>query len=128
MAAAGVALTLQGWSARDGFALLLGPTLIVVGLAPFGARLFAPSTSHSIAALLVVVWGASLFALVPDSTKGASVMLYVLQGIVLTTAAVTLVSFQQERLSRALRFVTGAARFRCASASPTRSRAARAPA
>ena len=34
-------------------------------------------------------------------------MLYVIQGIVLTAAAVTLVSFQQERLSRALRFVTG---------------------
>ena len=107
VAAAGVAITLQGWSSRDGFALLLGPTLAVVGLAPLGARLFRPSTVHSVAALLVVVWGASLFALVPASTKGASVMLYVVQGIVLTTAAVTLVSFQQERLSRALRFVTG---------------------
>jgi putative ABC transport system permease protein len=106
-AAAGVALTLQGWSSRDGFALLLGPSLAVVGLAPLGARLLPSSTSHSIGALLVVVWGASLFALVPDSTKGASVMLYVIQGIVLTTAAVTLVSFQQERLGRALRFVTG---------------------
>ena len=104
---AGVALTLQGWPSRDGFALLLGPTLVVVGLAPLGARLLPASTSYSIGALLVVVWGASLFALVPESTKGASVMLYVVQGIVLTTAAVTLVSFQQERLSRALRFVTG---------------------
>ena len=99
--------TLQGWTSRDGFALLLGPSLAVVGLAPLGARLLPSSTSHSIGALLVVVWGASLFALVPESTKGASVMLYVIQGIVLTTAAVTLVSFQQERLSRALRFVTG---------------------
>jgi putative ABC transport system permease protein len=107
VAAGGVALTLQGWTSKDGFALLLGPTLAVVGLAPLGARLLPSSTSHSVGALLVVVWGASLFALVPDSTKGASVMLYVLQGIVLTTAAVTLVSLQQERLSRALRFVTG---------------------
>ena len=107
VAAAGVALALQGWTSKDGFALLLGLTLAVVGLAPLGARLLRPSTSHSIGALLVVVWGASLFALVPESTKGASVMLYVIQGIVLTTAAVTLVSFQQERLSRALRFVTG---------------------
>ena len=107
VAVAGVVLTLQGWSSRDGFALLLGPTLAVVGLAPLGARLLPASTSHSIGALLVVVWGASLFALVPDSTKGASVILYVVQGIVLTAAAVTLVSFQQERLSRALRFVTG---------------------
>ena len=34
-------------------------------------------------------------------------MLYVVQGIVLTTAAVTLVSLQQERLSRGLRLLTG---------------------
>ena len=34
-------------------------------------------------------------------------MLFVLQGIVLTAAAVTLVSLQQERLSRALRLLTG---------------------
>jgi putative ABC transport system permease protein len=106
-AAVGVALTLQGWSSRDGFALLLGPSLAVIGLAPLGARLIPSSTSHSVAALLVVVWGASIFALVPESTKGASIMLYVLQGVVLTAAAVTLVSLQQERLSRALRFLTG---------------------
>ena len=105
--AVGVAVTVQGWSSRDGFALLLGPSLAVLGLAPLGARLLPAATSYTVCALLVVVWGASIFALVPESTKGASVMLYVIQGIVLTTAAVTLVSFQQERLSRALRFVTG---------------------
>ena len=71
------------------------------------ARAFSRRTSYTVPALLVVVWGASIFALVPDSTKGASVTLYVLQGIVLTAAAVTLVSFQQERLSRARRLVTG---------------------
>ena len=105
--AVGVAVTVQGWSSRDGLALLLGPSLAVLGLAPLGARLLPAATSYTVCALLVVVWGASIFALVPESTKGASVMLYVIQGIVLTTAAVTLVSFQQERLSRALRFVTG---------------------
>ena len=107
VAVAGVALTLQGWPARDGFALLLGPAFVVLGLAPLGGRLVRPATSNSIAALLVVVWGASLFALVPDASKGASIMLYVLQGIVLTAAAVLLLSLQQERLSRTLRFLTG---------------------
>lgn len=106
-AAAGVALTVPAASSREGFALLLGPTLVVVGLAPFAARLVGGRTAHSVAALLVVVWGASLFALVPDSTRSASILLFVAQGIVLTTAAVTLVSFQQERLSRALRALTG---------------------
>jgi putative ABC transport system permease protein len=106
-AAAGVALTLPALSSHDGFALLLGPTLIVAGATPFATRVLPASTVRTAAAALVVVWGASLFALVPDSTKGASIMLYVVQGVVLTAAAVTLVSAQQERLSRALRVLTG---------------------
>jgi putative ABC transport system permease protein len=107
VAAGGVALTLQGWPSRNGFALLLGPTLVVLGLAPLGGRLLSASSSYSIGATLVVGWGVTIFAAVPESTKGASVMLYVLQGIVLTAAAVILLSFQQDRLSRALRFLTG---------------------
>ena len=107
LVAAGVLLTLQGWPERNGFALLLGPTLAVLGIAPLAGRLFRPATVNSIAALLVVGWGATLFAAIPESTDGAPVMLYVVQGIVLTAAAVTLLSFQQERLSRVLRVLTG---------------------
>jgi putative ABC transport system permease protein len=107
VAVAGVALTVPALSSQEGFALLLGPTMIVAGVTPFAGRLLPRSTAYSVAAFLVVVWGASLFALVPDSTKGASIMLFVAQGVVLTSAAVTLVSFQQERLSRGLRAVTG---------------------
>jgi putative ABC transport system permease protein len=106
-AAAGVALTLGGASSREGFALLLGPTLVIAGLTPFVPRLVKGRAVHSIAALAVVVWGAALFALVPSVTKGASIMLFVVQGIALTAAAVTLVSLQQDHLSRALRFATG---------------------
>jgi putative ABC transport system permease protein len=107
VAAAGVALTLQGVSSREGFALLLGPTLAVAGLTPFAARLVKGHAVQSVAAFLVVVWGAALFALIPSVTKSASIMLFVVQGIVLTAAAVTLVSLQQDRLSRVLRRATG---------------------
>jgi putative ABC transport system permease protein len=107
VAAAGVALTLSAVDEREGFGLLLGPALAVVGLAPFAARLVRPQAVHTGAALVVVAWAASLFALVPATTKGADIMLYVVQGVVLTAAAVTLVSLQQERLSRLLRLVTG---------------------
>ena len=107
LTAAGVALTVSAIEAREGFGLLLGPTLAVVGLAPFAARVVAPRAAHSAAALLVVGWAASLFALVPATTKGADIMLYVVQGVVLTAAAVALVSLQQERLSGVLRILTG---------------------
>jgi putative ABC transport system permease protein len=107
VAAAGVVLTLQGVSSEEGFALLLGPTLAVAGLTPFAARLFKGNAVQSVAALLIVIWGAVLFALIPSVTKSASIMLFVVQGIVLTAAAVTLVSLQQDRLSRVLRRATG---------------------
>jgi putative ABC transport system permease protein len=106
-AAAGVAMTVAAVPGREGFGLLLGPALAVVGLAPFAARLVGGRVVHSVAALAVVVWAASLFALVPATTKGADIMLYVVQGVVLTAAAVTLVSFEQERLSGLLRRLTG---------------------
>lgn len=106
--AAGVLLTFQGWPSRDGYALLLGPTLAAVGLGSLaGRRLLPADAAHSVAALLVVAWGASLFALLPEVTKGAGVTLFVVQGIVLTAASVTFVSYQQARLSRALRLLTG---------------------
>jgi putative ABC transport system permease protein len=107
LAALGVLTTLQGAATTDGFGLLLGPTLVVVGLAPLAARFYPAHAVNTGAALLVVVWGATLFALFPSSTEGASVMLYVVQGIVLTAAAVALLSLQQERISRILRAVSG---------------------
>jgi len=107
LAGLGVVATLQGAATTDGFGLLLGPTLIVAGLAPLAARFLPAHAVNTAAAMLVVVWGATLFGLVPSATKGASVMLYVVQGIVLTAAAVVLLSLQQDRVSRALRFLTG---------------------
>ena len=104
---AGVALTLAAAPARDGYGLLLGPVLVIVGLAPFAERLGHRRAVWSLAALLVVGWAAALFALVPAATKGASMTLYVVQGVILTAAAVTFVSLQQERLSRLLRLLSG---------------------
>jgi putative ABC transport system permease protein len=107
LAAVGTALTVQGASTTEGLALLLGPTLVIAGLTPLAARVLGGRKVATAAAVLVVVWGALLFALVPSSTKGASIMLFVVQGVVLTAAAVVLASLQQDRLSRVLRSLTG---------------------
>jgi putative ABC transport system permease protein len=107
VAVLGVLLTLQAMPSQEPFGLLLGPVLTLVGLGPLLGWRLGPRVVNPTLAALVVVWGASLFALVPDSTKGAPIMLYVVQGVVLTGAAVTFVSFQQEHVSRALRALTG---------------------
>jgi len=107
LAAIGVAVTVQATPSRDGFGLLLGPVLALLGLAPFLSRFFEARRVHTALSLLAVAWGASLFGLVPDSTDGADIMLYVVQGVILTTSAVMFISFQQPRISRTLRFLTG---------------------
>jgi putative ABC transport system permease protein len=107
LAAVGAVVTVQAAPAHDGFGLLSGPVLVLLGLAPLLGRFFPPRLVHTVLSLLAAVWGASIFGLVPDSTKGATVMLYVVQGIILTAAAVIFISFQQDRISRALRFLTG---------------------
>jgi putative ABC transport system permease protein len=106
LATLGVVMTLQGAANTEGFALLIGPVLLAIGLAPVLGRFLPNRIVDSTLAFAVVVWGATLFALVPGATKGADVMLYVVQGVVLTAAAVTFLSFQQEYVSRALRAVT----------------------
>jgi putative ABC transport system permease protein len=107
VSALGVVVTMQAVPSDDGFGLLIGPVLLLGGLGPVLARLFPPRHVHSALAALVVAWGASLFALVPESTEEAPVTLYVVQGVILTCAAVVFVSFQQERISKVLRSIAG---------------------
>src|SRR5262249_12043004 len=51
---------------------------------------------------VIVAWGALVFALFPQAAEGASIMVYVAQGIVMTAGGVALVTLQQDRLSATL--------------------------
>src|SRR6476646_4242248 len=105
--AAGAAWAVQAFSSHDAFGELLGPVLVVLGCAPYLGRVVAARHVNSALALLVVGWGVTALALDETATEGASIMLYVAQGVTLTAAAVTFVSFQQERLNAFLRWLTG---------------------
>jgi putative ABC transport system permease protein len=63
----------------------------------------------SVVAALTVTWGAVVFAIFPESAEGASIMMYVAQGIVMTAGGVALVTLQQDRVGRALRRFGGRA-------------------
>ncbi len=88
---------------NEPFGLLLGPTLLLAGLAPALGRVTRARTSFSVIAALVVVWGAVVFAVFPKSAEGASIMMYVAQGMVMTTGGVALVTLQQDHLIGTLR-------------------------
>lgn len=101
--------TVTAIPSNEPFGLLLGPTLLLVGLTPALRRLFAARTCSSVIAALIVVWGALVFALFPKSAEGASIMMYVAQGIVMTGGGVALMTLQQDRIGKALRRLGGRA-------------------
>ncbi len=99
----GVAWTVTAMQSNEPFGLLLGPTLLLAGLLPALVRLAPARTSASVIAALAVTWGAVVFAIFPKSAQGASIMMYVAQGIVMTAGGVALATLQQDRIGRALR-------------------------
>ena len=104
---AGAAVLGALWSvsaaaADEPFGLLLGPTLLLLGAAPALARVIGARTVGSIVAALTVAWGAGVYAVFPHSAEGASIMMYVAQGMVMTAGGVSFVTLQQDRLTKAL--------------------------
>ena len=102
-AAVGALWTVSAAASNEPFGLLFGPTLLLFGLAPALSRLMPGRTVVTTVAALVVLWGAGVYALFPDSAEGASIMMYVAQGIVMTAGGVAFVTLQQEHLTSALR-------------------------
>jgi putative ABC transport system permease protein len=99
----GALWTVTAVASDEPFGLLLGPTLLLVGLGPALARVAPRRMVTSTLAALTVAWGAVVFAVFPNSAEGASIMMYVAQGMVMTAGGVAFVTLQQDRLTGALR-------------------------
>jgi putative ABC transport system permease protein len=89
-------------ASEEPFGLLLGPTLLLFGLAPALGRLAPARTVTTVIAALAVAWGAVVFAVFPGSAEGASIMMYVAQGMVMTAGGVVFATLQQDRLTKVL--------------------------
>jgi putative ABC transport system permease protein len=101
--ALGALWTVSATASEEAFGLLLGPTLVLVGLAPALSRIAPVRVTASVLAAATVAWGGVVFALFPKSAEGASIMMYVAQGIVMTAGGVAFVTLQQDRVTTALR-------------------------
>jgi putative ABC transport system permease protein len=100
--ALGALWTVSASASSEPFGLLLGPTLMFIGLAPALTRVAPPKTAASVLSAATVAWGALVFALFPSSAEGASIMMYVAQGIVMTAGGVAFATLQLDRVSSAL--------------------------
>jgi putative ABC transport system permease protein len=105
LAGLGLLWTVSALGAEEPFGLLMGPALLLLGLAPGLARLVSARTSFSLLAAATIAWESVVLALFPKAAEGAPVTIYVVQGIVLVAGAVVLVAFQQERIGGAIKRV-----------------------
>jgi len=108
VAGAVVVLAAGAWSAtgipaEDPFASLAGPVLVVAGLVPLLSRWVPRRPLVSVAAVAALAWGVTAFGVLPGAFAGAEIPVFVVQGIVLTAAAVALATQNQEALGAALR-------------------------
>ncbi|HEV2811095.1 MAG TPA: FtsX-like permease family protein [Acidimicrobiales bacterium] len=100
---AGVALSAAGIPGDDPYATMLGPVVLVAGLVPLLNRAVPRRLIVSLASMAVLAWMVMVFGLLPEAFDGADIPVFVVQGVVLTAAAVALVSHNQEAIGAALR-------------------------
>lgn len=107
-----VGLTWMGASlfAKEPYGTLAAPGLIVLGLVPLVRRIVPMRLGVSVLGLGLVGWGVGAATVLPEVFEDTNTNLYVVQGVLITFAAVAVLSQNQELVSRGVRAVTGGAR------------------
>ncbi|GMU78027.1 MAG: ABC transporter [Acidimicrobiia bacterium] len=103
----GVALSIFGFGGPDQFALILGPVVAAAGVGLLVRRVVPGRALVSAISVLVLVWAT---AAVPISTElGAplDIPLFLVQGLLMSAAAITLLVTQEDRLARLLTRASG---------------------
>lgn len=107
------ALAVGGWMLARGIvdrapgAVLLGPCLLAAGLVRVLHHVAPRRVLVSAAATALLAWAVFAFDLLPGVFRNPEIELFVVQGVILTAAAVALVSQNQEAIGAALRRVGG---------------------
>ncbi len=103
----GAVATGSGVAAQDGVGLLLGPAIVAAGLTPLLGKV---ADRHRIVTALgfaVVVWGLAAPAVSPDAFRNAETIVFVVQGLVLTGAAIAVLARNQHTIGRLVRRAVG---------------------
>ncbi|MBW3664346.1 MAG: ABC transporter permease [Actinobacteria bacterium] len=103
----GGAVTVAGLSAGAGSALFVGPAVLAAGIVALVSPLTGRRPAVTVLGLLVVVWGVVVPTLFPDVFRNADVVVFVLQGLVITGAAVVVLARNQDVVGRLVRRVAG---------------------
>ncbi|MGZ8753504.1 MAG: ABC transporter permease, partial [Acidimicrobiia bacterium] len=103
----GVALSVLGFGGPDGYALILGPTIAAVGIGLVLAGRVPGVPLVSTIAVFVFAWATASVPI--GTTLGAmlDIPLFLVQGLLMSAAAITLVVAQEDLVARFLARVSG---------------------
>ena len=90
--AGGVALFMLGTSNESAIPLLIGPALAAFSAIPLAARFLRPKPARIVLAAIALGWGVAVFPLYNDIMSDSDIFTFVVQGVVMVSAAVILVS------------------------------------
>ncbi|MGQ0803474.1 MAG: FtsX-like permease family protein [Actinomycetota bacterium] len=102
LTALGVALTMAGFSGKNGVAVIIGPMLVLAGLGPSIARRFPKQAVATTLSALIIVWGIAALPVALLIDAPFEIFVFVVQGLTLAAAAVVLVSQNQAAIGRLL--------------------------
>ena len=110
LAAGGGLLSLAGVSGASPALILTGPPIAALGLAALLRLRLNKRIVDSVAAAFALFWAIACFDLFPSTFRNPDISLFVADGVILTVAAVLLVSRHQELIGRGVRTVGGGSR------------------
>lgn len=102
-------LTSSGLSSDDPFGVLAGPALAGLGLVPLLRRFVPQRALVSTVSGAVLLWAVLAFDIATEAFENPEISLFVVDGVILTAAAVALVSQNQDVLGAFVRRVGGGA-------------------
>ena len=115
----GLLLTAFGVVSSSFLALMLGPVVVFLGVAPTLARTFPRSAVNTAIAAVVLAWAIAAVPVAIALDISVDVLLFVVQGLVLVGAAVVLTAQHQQAIGHGIGRI-GSDRSRFGSGSRTR--------
>ncbi len=103
----GALWTFAGLTAPDAYGTIIGPMLVGVGLIPILGRVIPVRLVTVVVSVAVLAWGTTFPWALGALDIEVSIPIFLVQGIAMATAAVTVVSIFQERIGHTLARITG---------------------
>ncbi len=103
----GVAYSILGFGGPNGYGLMLGPALVLVGLAPQLARRWPGPTVARAAATLILVWEVVAVPVMGALDVAIDIPVFLVQGLTMTAASIALVTSHQEAIGRRVARLSG---------------------